>query len=64
MESILIEIKQGKNLEPLVSARDLYKALDLKHRFSDWIKQNLLSNFIEGVDFTSVSTSTLVITAL
>lgn len=56
----LIEIKQGKNLEPLVSARDLYKALDLKHRFSDWIKQNLLSNFIEGVDFTSVSTSTLV----
>ena len=47
----LINIKQGKNLEPLVSARDLYKALDLKRHFTDWIKQNLLTNFVEGVDY-------------
>lgn len=47
----LINIKQGKNLELLVSARDLYKALDLKRHFTDWIKQNLLTNFVEGVDY-------------
>ena len=50
---------QVKNDRQLVSARDLYKGLDLKIRFSLWVKKNF-DQFVEGEDFTSVSTDTVV----
>lgn len=54
----LIKI-QVKNDRQLVSARDFYKGLDLKIRFSLWVKKNF-DQFVEGEDFTSVSTDTVV----
>lgn len=54
----LIKI-QVKNHRQLVSARDLYKGLDLKIRFSLWVKKNF-DQFVEDEDFTSVSTDTVV----
>lgn len=48
-----------KNDQQLVSARDLYKSLDIKTRFSLWVNQNFKS-FEEGMDFTSVVTTTVV----
>ncbi len=56
MEKELIKIKV-ENDQQLVSARDLYKALELKARFSLWAKQNF-KNFEEGTDFTGVSANT------
>lgn len=53
----LINIKQGKNLEPLVSARDLYKALDIKERFNKWIANNI-NLFVENVDYTGCTQDT------
>ena len=50
---------QVRNDRQLVSARDLYKGLDLKIRFSLWVKKNF-DQFVEGEDFTSVSTDTVV----
>lgn len=54
----LIKVKV-KNDRQLVSARDLYKGLELKIRFSLWVKKNF-DQFVEGEDFTSVSTDTVV----
>lgn len=48
---------QVKNDRQLVSARDLYKGLKIKTRFSLWVKQNF-KVFEEGQDFTSVVTTT------
>lgn len=48
---------QIKNDRQLVSARDLYKSLEIKTRFSLWVKQNF-KVFEEGQDFTSVVTTT------
>lgn len=42
-----------------VSARDLHKALEVEKRFSAWFETNS-QGFIEGEDFTSVPTSTVV----
>lgn len=42
-----------------VSARELYKALDVQKRFSAWFDTNS-QGFIDGEDFTSVPTSTVV----
>ncbi|MDB6264803.1 phage antirepressor KilAC domain-containing protein [Lactobacillus amylovorus] len=52
----LIKIQVKKHRQ-LVSARDLYKGLELKIRFSLWVKKNF-SSFEEGQDFTSVSVDT------
>nr|WP_302145093.1 phage antirepressor KilAC domain-containing protein [Limosilactobacillus mucosae] len=48
--SIRIEEKNGMQL---VSARELYKKLELKKRFSAWVEQNF-KEFEENEDFTSV----------
>lgn len=48
---------QVRNDRQLVSARDLYKGLEIKTRFSLWAKQNF-KVFEEGQDFTSVVTTT------
>lgn len=55
-ELIKIQVKNGHQL---VSARDLYKGLELKIRFSLWVSKNF-KEFIENEDFTSVSTDTVV----
>lgn len=52
----LIKI-EVKNDQQLVSARDLHKGLELKVRFSLWVKQNF-KMFEEGVDYTGVSENT------
>ena len=54
----LVKIKV-ENDRQLVSARELYKGLGLKIRFSLWVSKNFES-FEEGQDFTSVSTDTVV----
>ena len=46
-----------QNNQQLVSARDLYKGLDLKIRFSLWVTKNF-DSFEENQDFISVSTDT------
>ncbi|ART99202.1 antA/AntB antirepressor family protein [Lactobacillus gasseri] len=48
-----------KDDQQLVRARDLYKGLGIKRRFSAWWEQNS-DGFEENVDFTSVLTSTVV----
>lgn len=50
---------QVQNDRQLVSARDLYKGLEIKKRFSGWIKQNF-TGFEENQDFTSVPEGTVV----
>ncbi|WP_298493831.1 antA/AntB antirepressor family protein, partial [uncultured Lactobacillus sp.] len=52
----LIHIKV-ENDKQLVSARDLYKGLEIKTRFSLWVNQNFKS-FEEKQDFMSVATTT------
>lgn len=52
----LIHIKV-ENDKQLVSARDLYKGLEIKTRFSLWVNQNFKS-FEEKQDFMSVVTTT------
>lgn len=55
----LIRVTTNENDEQLVSARDLHAALEIKTRFSQWAKQNF-KRFREGIDFTSVVTTTVV----
>lgn len=52
----LIKIKT-ENDQQLVSARDLHKALELKIRFSLWVKKNF-KDFEEGTDYEGVSVDT------
>lgn len=58
MENQLIKVTV-KGDQQLVSARELHNKLEVKTRFSLWAKQNF-KHFREGVDFTSVVTTTLV----
>ena len=55
----LIKVTTNENNEQLVSARDLYRALEAKKRFSAWWEQNS-QLLIEGEDFTSVLSGTVV----
>lgn len=54
----LIQV-QVKNDQQLVSARDLYKGLEIKKRFSAWWEQNS-KEFEENSDFTCVPEGTVV----
>ncbi|WP_233551991.1 MULTISPECIES: antA/AntB antirepressor family protein [unclassified Lactobacillus] len=56
MELIKVQVKDDQQL---VSARDLYKALEIKKRFSAWVEQNF-RDFEEHIDFTSVPAGTVV----
>ncbi len=58
MENQLIKVTV-KNDQQLVSARELYKGLDIKKRFSVWVSQNF-KEFEENQDFTSVPGGTVV----
>ncbi|MFK4936768.1 antA/AntB antirepressor family protein [Lactococcus garvieae] len=49
----LIKITQNENNEQVVSARELYRVLGVRKRFSEWWKQNA-SLLVEGEDFTGV----------
>lgn len=64
MENELIKITTNEEGKKLVSARELHKFLGLQKRFSAWIEQYIKKDneylFIEGEDFTSVLTSTVV----
>ena len=52
----LIKVYENDRQEQLVNARDLYKALNNKRQFSDWIKQRIEQyGFIENIDFTTFS---------
>ena len=55
----LINITLNENQEPVVSARQLHKSLEVKTRFSQWAEQNF-KMFKENEDFTSVVGTTLV----
>ena len=53
----LFPIKYGEQDEPMVSARELHKALEIEKRFSAWFETNS-QGFIENEDFTSVLVGT------
>lgn len=57
----LINVKMNENNEQTVSARDLYRALEVKstYRFSQWFDTNA-KQLIENEDFTSVDATTVV----
>lgn len=55
----LIKVTVNDQHQQVVSARELYKGLEIKKRFSKWVEQNF-DGFIEGTDFTGVPTSTVV----
>lgn len=59
MTNELIKVQTNQEGEQRVSARELHKELGVKTRFSLWVEQNF-KMFVEGVDFTSVVTTTVV----
>ena len=55
----LINVTLNENQEPVVSARQLHKSLEVKTRFSQWVEQNF-KILEEGYEFTSVVGTTVV----
>ena len=55
----VIKVTVNDNHEPIVSARQLHKTLEVKTRFSQWVEQNF-KGFEENYDFASVVTTTVV----
>lgn len=55
----IINVTLNNNHEPIVSARELHKELNVKTRFSLWVEQNF-KILEEGYDFTSVVGTTVV----
>lgn len=55
----IIKIDLNDNQEPIVSARQLHKTLEVKTRFSQWVEQNF-KGFEKNYDFASVVTTTVV----
>ena len=55
----LINVTLNEDQEPVVSARQLHKSLEVKTRFSQWVEQNF-KILEEGYDFTSVVGTTVI----
>ncbi|UEG66199.1 phage antirepressor KilAC domain-containing protein [Weissella hellenica] len=55
----LIKVHENEQDEQLVSARDLYKGLGIKERFSLWFAR-YEDMYVEDIDFTSVGLPTVV----
>lgn len=51
----LINITLNENHEPVVSARDLHKGLEVKSKYNDWLKRMLDYGFTEGTDFVAIA---------
>ena len=47
----LIPVTQNENNELLVSARDLYKGLEVTDRFSRWFERMCEYGFEENIDY-------------
>lgn len=56
----LIKVTQNENGELLVSARNLYKGLEITDRFSRWFERMCEYGFVENEDYTGVKSSTVV----
>ena len=56
----LVRVDVNKNQEPVVSARELHKALEVSKRFSAWWETQVGYGFEDGLDFTTVPGGTLV----
>ena len=48
---LAIQIHTNENQEPVVSARELHRVLEVKKQFTDWWKQQSGYGFIENEDF-------------
>lgn len=56
MENELIKIATNEKQESLVSARELHEFLEVKSKYSDWIKNRISKyNFEENLDYTLVA---------
>ena len=51
----IINITLNENHEPVVSARDLHKGLEVKSKYNDWLKRMLDYGFSEGIDFVAIA---------
>ncbi|HEN7302797.1 TPA: phage antirepressor KilAC domain-containing protein [Streptococcus agalactiae] len=51
----LISITLNENHEPVVSARDLHRGLEVKSKYNDWLKRMLDYGFSEGTDFIAIA---------
>lgn len=47
----MIAIRENENGEQLVSARELYKKLEITERFNSWFDRMLKYGFIENIDY-------------
>ena len=56
----LIKVDINENQEPVISGRELYKALEATERYNNWFDRMLQYGFAENYDFTSVKSFTLV----
>ena len=55
----VIKVQENERGEQQVSARELYKGLGIKKRFSTWFEQ-YQDMYVDGIDFTSVLSGTVV----
>ncbi|MDF8374022.1 oxidoreductase [Weissella paramesenteroides] len=55
----VIRVQENERGEQQVSARELYKGLGIKKRFSTWFEQ-YQDMYVDGIDFTSVLSGTVV----
>lgn len=51
----LVNITLNENHEPVVSARDLHKGLEVKSKYNDWLKRMLDYGFSEGIDYIAIT---------
>ncbi|WP_375708654.1 phage antirepressor KilAC domain-containing protein [Streptococcus dysgalactiae] len=51
----LINITVNDNQEPVVSGRDLHKALEIKTKYNDWLKRMIDYGFEENQDFVAIA---------